>query len=282
MQVVELGFENYDHELTSENFGDESMMILEDFSKEKNGKGLLVVSENKRTAIKLADSKFKPDIIVIDDGFQTRKIARDLDIVILNPVYKGRLLPAGNFREPFSATKRANLNIINYKFDDKHNYNLTKLGKITEFKYELEGFYNVKEEKIDLHGKKVIAFCGIGDPVSFRMLLDNNNIEVVKFLTYPDHFNFENEDIKKIIEQFYSNKADVIITTQKDFVRFKYSFQAHSRRENPVKDLLYHTPIYYSKIQLIFIQNQDILFSYIDKLIKGPPLVEEKNRNIEV
>lgn len=271
MQVIELGYKNEEKKLTTENLGDESMMILDDFRDEpslKKGTGLLIVSDNKRSGAKLADSKFKPDLIILDDGFQHRRIGRDLDIVLLNPVYKGPMIPAGTFREPFTSTKRADLKILNYKFKNIREFNIIKLGTITTFNYLLDGFYNLKNETLDKTTYTAIAFCGIGDPDSFRDLLNNNSIKVTEFLSFPDHHNFKDEEIKNIINKFKEAKADIILTTQKDFVRFKYSSRMAADGENIIKELMNSYPVYYSKIRLNFTQNQDILIKKLSEIVK--------------
>jgi len=271
MQVIELGYKNEENKLTNENLGDESMMILEDFIDEpslKKGTGLLIVSDNKRSGAKLADSKFKPDLILLDDGFQHRRIIRDLDIVLLNPVYKGPLIPAGTFREPFSSTKRADLKILNYKFKEIREYNIIKLGSIPTFNYILEGFFNIKNEPPTKSDFTAFAFCGIGDPDSFRDLLDNAGIKVLNFISFPDHHNFKEEEIKNLISRYKQSGADLILTTQKDFVRFKYSTRMLSGGENSIKELMNNYPVYYSKIRLNFTQNQDILMNKLGEIIK--------------
>jgi tetraacyldisaccharide 4'-kinase len=271
MQVVELGYKNEEHKLTNENFGDESMMILEDFMDEpalKTGNGLLIVADDKRSGAKLADSKFKPDVMILDDGFQHRKIGRDFDIVIVNPKYKGALIPAGTFREPYSSTKRADLKVLNYKFIDIRDFNIIKLGKIPMFNYLLDGFYNIKNEKLELKNQKALAFCGIGDPGSFKQLLENNNVQLIDFISFSDHHNFIDEDIKNIIEKYKTGGAEIILTTQKDFVRFKYSSKMLDTGENIFKELITKCPIYYSKIRLNFTQNQDILIDKLSEIIK--------------
>jgi len=268
MQVVEFGYKNEDHKLTAQNFGDESIMLMENFGDIPKRSGLLIAADNKRSGSKLADSKFKPDVIILDDGFQKRNIHRDLDIVILNTQYKGHLIPAGNFREPYSSTHRADIRVLNRKFDDSMDLNLSKLGKIPEYKYENENFINLENKCLQEKKINAIAFCGIGDPGSFKKLLDVANIIIKQFLVFPDHYSYKQEDIEKIINSFNSSGAEYILTTQKDFVRFKYSIDLYTDGKNIIKEFLYNYPVYYSKLQLKFTENQDILFDKLDKLIR--------------
>jgi tetraacyldisaccharide-1-P 4'-kinase len=72
-------------------------MLLENFPKPKNARGLIIVSDKKISGVKFADSKFKPDVIIVDDGFQLQRLFRDLDIVM---ELRERGSSAGNMREP--------------------------------------------------------------------------------------------------------------------------------------------------------------------------------------
>ena len=116
IKVIELGYGDPDHKLGIDELGDESLMLLDNFRDLEPGKGLLVVSDNKTTGAKLASSKFKPDLLIIDDGFQHRTLLRDLDIVMLDRNTRGMLLPAGNLREPRSSLSRADIIVHNRKF----------------------------------------------------------------------------------------------------------------------------------------------------------------------
>src|SRR5205085_11298512 len=114
MKVAEIGYENSEGKLTSENFSDEGMQLLENL-KDVNNRGIIVVGDDKSKSAKFADTKFQPDIIIIDDGFQHRKIYRDLDIVVVNE-RKDMMLPAGNMREPRRNMVRADVIAFNNKF----------------------------------------------------------------------------------------------------------------------------------------------------------------------
>lgn len=266
MKVAEFGYGNEQGKLTSENFSDEGMLLLENL-REINGRGIIVVGDDKSKAAKFADSKFQPDVIVIDDGFQHRKIHRDLDIVILNDK-KDVLIPAGSLREPRHNITRADIIAINNKFDDDIAVYGTKHKPRISCKYELEGFFNLQNEKLNTENSSAVVFCGIGDPESFRQLLNVISIKISSFIKFPDHHFFSINDIWKIFSEYTAHKPGYIITTQKDFTRIKDSeVVLRAESSNIFKELLTNYPIYYAKIKMQISQNEKILFDKIDDLI---------------
>ena len=270
IKVVEVGFENSEHKLNTENFGDESLMLLENLSDCKNGRGLLVVGDDKTKTAKFAATKFKPEILIIDDGFQHRKLFRDLDIVILNCDSGKWLLPAGRLREPEKNYRRADLLVINNKFESVELIENKKNKPKVVCSYQFEGLLNYKSETRTINEiKNAVVFCGIGAPRSFLQLPGMQNINIVEYLEFPDHHNFSIKDLEKIISAYEkSAKADIILTTQKDFVRLKNSeLVINAKAENLYKKLLYNYPLFYAKIKMQINQNADILFTEIDNLL---------------
>ncbi|MGH2575941.1 MAG: tetraacyldisaccharide 4'-kinase, partial [Ignavibacteria bacterium] len=211
IRVAELGFKNERRELSIENFGDESLVLLENLSNIKTvsgkKKGLLVVSEDKTKGAEFAYKKFKPEIIIIDDGFQHRKLRRDIDIVILNQQNPRNLIPAGKLREPLSNIKRANMIVLNKKFaspgqDDFHKIEAEHPSTIV-CEYKFESFFNSKNKKVNINSEaSITAFCGIGEPESFRNLLKNQNINIKGFIVFPDHHYYTIKDKGRIVDKF--------------------------------------------------------------------------------
>lgn len=269
IKVVEVGFNNEKAQLSTEGLGDEAFVLLDNLKQEKDGRGLIVVGDDKTKAAKFAVSKFKPEIIIIDDGFQHRKLARDLDIVIINPGADKHLIPAGTLREPFGNINRANIVVVNNKFERNAMTENTKNLPRIVCSYVFEGFYNEKNEKLDLKDTEAIVFCGIGKPESFTQLLKQQNVTIKKQLTFPDHHSFSNTDVIKICETFNMSGAKAIITTQKDFVRIKNSeLVLKASSENAYKNLLYNYPLYYAKIKMQIDNNADILYDELDDMIR--------------
>jgi tetraacyldisaccharide 4'-kinase len=269
MQVIEFGYKNSESKLNTENFGDEALMLLENLPATESGRGLIVASDNKISGAKFADNKFKPDVVIIDDGFQLRKLIRDLDIVMVNPIEKKILLPVGNLREPFKNIKRADIIVFNHKFNK--NINLLhkgNLAKVTDSGYKIENFVNIKNEILGEIQHNAIAFCGIGDPDSFKTLFEKLNIEVSEFIRFPDHHSFKKEDIEKIINAYKNKNADCILTTQKDFVRLKYPQAAGTELYKMMLEVLTNYPLYYANIKLQILHNEEFLNEKLENLLR--------------
>lgn len=263
--ISELSFDNENLELSSELIGDEPAMLQKNLSKVKQGRGLIVIADNKSSGAKLVDSKFRPDIIIIDDGFQHRKISRELDIVMLSNEHKDKLIPAGRMREPYSSLKRACIVVVNSKFGEDLNLERNiKLRPSVYCNYEVEKIENINGEQLNnFKDKTSVAFCGIADPESFKQLLSNINKNVSSFISFPDHHTFSSEDLDNIISAFTTTKADYIITTEKDFVRLKYSSSKDKR------SVLSNYPIYYAKIKLHFTKNERLFYENINELLSN-------------
>ena len=168
---------------------------------------------NRKEAIKSLISD-KHDVAILDDGFQDFSIKKDFSIICFNSeqlIGNGFLIPSGPLRESFKSIKRANCIFINgnrnIQFENKIK-NINKNIKIFYSKYKIKNLENFEN-------KKVVAFAGIGNPSNFFQLLKENNINVKKSYSFPDHHNYSQNDFDKIIE----DKNFKVVTTEKDYFR---------------------------------------------------------------
>ena len=181
-----------------------------------------IFCEKKRidAAKKAIDEEF--DVAIFDDGLQDNKIEYDLNIVCFNEktgVGNGLMLPSGPLRENLKNLNRYdavfingnNLNELNFEKKIKENFPNLKLFKSTYIITNLD--------KLDTN-EKYLAFAGIGNFNSFIDLLNKNNFKILKSLSYPDHYEYSEHDIKKIKEIALSEKLK-IITTEKDYFRIQ-------------------------------------------------------------
>ncbi len=196
--------------------GDEPLWLAQ------NTQGCLVfTSKNRYNASKFAVEKYGAEVIILDDGFQHRKLHRDLDLVLMDSV-KGfgneNLLPAGPLREGPEALDRIDKLIIVSK-STKHEL-AKKVAKImqkrlklpTEICYsEPDYVYNIKNGQRLMDGMEATAICAIGQPQQFYDFLKDFNI--IKTLTFDDHHQYVPTDIIDI-------KGN-IITTEKDAVKLE-------------------------------------------------------------
>tara|TARA_Y100000996_G_scaffold302699_1_gene240068 strand:- start:329 stop:1378 length:1050 start_codon:yes stop_codon:yes gene_type:complete len=198
----------------------------------------IIVDENKSRGITLAIKEFSPDLILLDDGFQSLYIKKHTDCVLIDlslPINKYVLLPKGRLREPLSAIKRSDF-LIFIKKIQKNSTIKTKLKpilnqhKIEHFDCDVQSVlyqHNYIHNKLNIvnnTGKiktPVMAIAGIGNPLPFMNTVDNmfDNIVIKKIM--PDHYNYQ-KNIKKFtrfINTCNRNSTIAIITTLKDYIK---------------------------------------------------------------
>jgi len=196
--------------------GDEPVWLAE------NVRGACVLtSKNRCEASRYAVEKFGVTKIILDDGFQHRKLHRDLDIVLIDSEMgfgNENLLPAGPLREGLEAFNRIDKLVVVSKNTDHTRAEKyakimgKKLKKDTLVGYTEPHFaYNIfnAEEKL-FEGEKIVAFSAIGQPKQFYNFL--NGYEVLKTVDFDDHHNYSQADIE-ILRKFGTT---TLITTEKD------------------------------------------------------------------
>lgn len=196
--------------------GDEPVWLAE------NVKGACVItSKNRYEASKYAVENFGVTKIILDDGFQHRKLHRDLDIVLIDSEMgfgNENLLPAGPLREGLEAFNRIDKLVVVSKNTDHTRAEKyakimgKKLKKETMVCYTEPDFaYNIfnEEEKLQA-GEKVLAFSAIGQPQQFYKFL--KDFDVIKTVDFDDHHNYTQNDIDELL----SHGIKTLITTEKD------------------------------------------------------------------
>lgn len=177
-----------------------------------------VICKNRIKAYQVAKQRFDPQVIILDDAFQYRKIIPSYTFLVFDErffTFNKFLLPAGPMREPIKAGKRADAIVVNYKSGTLQKYKIYQDKPHIHLKYIPSGYR--KNEKIyrpnEIEGD-VVAFAGIGDPESFRQTLISLGLNIKKFQRFPDHHWYK----KKEIEELLKEKLPVI-TTEKDYIR---------------------------------------------------------------
>ena len=211
--------------------GDEAYMLARSVNKAK-----VIVADDKLKGIAYAVELFKPDYVLLDDGFQKRgDIAGASHCVLIdaiNPVGFGKLFPAGMLREPMSEIKKAdavlitNTNLAGQEKTEKIKEMVlmfNKNMKIFESEHQPKIIYNVSTgEKLDLgalNEKKVIAFSSIGNPLGFEKTLKALGAQVIVGLRFRDHHRVNKKEMEAIMKLYESTKASMIVTTEKDEVK---------------------------------------------------------------
>lgn len=174
------------------------------------------------------------DVIVMDDGFQHLRLRRDLDIVLIdatNPFGYGWCLPRGLLREPPSALKDAGAIVIT-RSDAVDAEELTalreRLAKLAPAA-SLHTAVHKPTRIIDdsgtdrslsvLLGKKVCAFCGLGNPDAFFASLQSLGADVASQVAFDDHADYTPALLEDLRQKADRSAAEVFVTTQKDYVK---------------------------------------------------------------
>ncbi|MBI3309429.1 MAG: tetraacyldisaccharide 4'-kinase [Candidatus Melainabacteria bacterium] len=214
--------------------GDEPYLIAKEVPK------ALVLINKDRVLAGQSAIKLGADVLILDDGFQYLKLHRDENIVLLDsyaPFDNGHLLPRGKLRElPESLIRSTAIIISNCDRKKLQNNELKILDnyskglQIEKISYKLNSISGINTKKTltlkDIKGLKAIACCGIGNPESFLDLLARNEINILSYLAYPDHFDYQYEDIEQMTTLAKKYNVEDIIVTSKDAIKIEDLCQA--------------------------------------------------------
>lgn len=184
-------------------------------------KASLITSGNREEIIKLA-IKLDHNLIIFDDGLQERRFDYDIKFVCFDAkiwLGNGYLLPSGPLRENINSLKK--YDGVFLKITDKST-NLNKItSEIKKVNSKIEIFNShvqIKDiSKFNL-SEKYLIFSGIGNSTSFKEILINNKFNVTEEKILPDHYDYKDNDIYKILEIAKKNNLKVI-TTEKDYIK---------------------------------------------------------------
>ena len=262
------GFMIVDTDSKARNVGDEPLQI-----KQKFPEALVVVDKDRVNGIRKIlsiEKEERPDVILLDDGFQHRHVKPSLSILLVDsnrPIFEDRLLPVGSLREPLKGKERASVVIVTKCNPDMqpidfriytNGLNLYAFQQLyfTGFDYgmimplfpELQG---EPLQPLDIRKRHLFLVTGIASP---QPLVDK--VELITYNLYtrffPDHHSFNEKDIQSIRELINTVEVDnnhkIILTTEKDAVRL---------RELPYLDEEMKKMLYYIPVGVIFMDEKD-------------------------
>lgn len=209
--------------------GEEAQLILLD------GAAAVAVGADRQLARwRLTSGRgFSPDVYILDDGFQHWRTRRELDIVLIDSIdpFRGGVFPKGRLREPFRALARASAVVITRAEQGREYAGLVKeIRKYNATCPVFRAWLSAERPAIP-EGIRPGAFCGIGQPESFRRTLASLGVEPAFFQVFPDHHHYAESDIRPWLDQ-----APLLLTTEKDFLNLPASLQNHpSIRTVPVR-----------------------------------------------
>ncbi|OHB59418.1 MAG: tetraacyldisaccharide 4'-kinase, partial [Planctomycetes bacterium RBG_13_44_8b] len=255
------------YKIDKSDFADEPVLLAKLCPKAK-----IVISPDRFEGAQKAIAEFGAKLLIMDDGFQHRRLARDVNIVTIdatNPFGCEKLLPAGFLREPVNSLKRADAVVVTHS-------NQVSQEKIQEIKARISGINPnilfatavhkpccaklIKDETVSLAQlakKKLYAFCGIGNPDAFFKTLDELALNIVGTRVYNDHHGYTALDIETIASEAKYKQAEMIITTQKDWLKTALLCMEK-----------FDIPIAFLAVGLEFADGQQEITTLIDKAIK--------------
>ncbi len=192
---------------------------------------------NRIETARAACEQHAAQVLVLDDGFQHRRLARDLDIVLidaLDPWGGGRLLPRGLLREPRSSLHRADAVILT-RADQctpgEKSRLIEEVHRVRPGESPIEavfrptGLINSEGTRAAIDSlDAVAAFCGIGNPEGFRRTLADVGLrQVAAFRNFPDHHHYSETDLRDLSLWAREQRATALLTTQKDLVKIPHA-----------------------------------------------------------
>lgn len=185
-------------------------------------------------AASVAVDELESQVILLDDGFQHRRIARDLDIVLIDatePFGHGRVFPRGLLREPIANLARAHCVALT-RADMVDERRVAEIRQVVqqhapqaewvEMAHRPHQLLTCSGESADLdtlRDQPVAAFCGIGNPVGFRHTLTECGYRIQELREFPDHHAYGSEDVRGLTNWLRNLPVEAAICTHKDLVK---------------------------------------------------------------
>ena len=215
------------------------------------------------------------DVLILDDGMQYLTLGRRVEIVLIDcqaPFGNHHLLPRGTLREPPVNLRRARYILLTKSGGEsqeplvheirRHN----RTADIIETTHRALYLQNLSDEKDRrplsfLTGKYIGAISGIARPESFEEKLTALGAELVITKRFADHHRFSDEELRDFVQRAIRRDLDLIVTTEKDSVRFPYRF------ESP------EVPVYFLRVEIEFLHGKESWKSFLAKVCEPQPVV---------
>jgi tetraacyldisaccharide 4'-kinase len=189
------------------------------------------------------------DVLLLDDGFQHRRLHREFDLVLIdasNPFGFEHVLPRGLLREPLEGLSRGSAFLITHaeqvaqdQLDQiasrLHQFNPhAQVYRCKHQQTNLRGRDAATKSLCELTGQRVLAFCGIGNPAAFERQIQQSGALIVQTHRFGDHHFYESRDLLSLADLAKRAGAQVLLTTEKDWVKIA-----------PLVDAVPHVPPIY-------------------------------------
>ena len=225
---------------------------------------------NRVEAAEAAVEELDTQLILLDDGFQHRRLARDLDIVLLDatePFGFGHVFPRGTLREPLAGLARARVVVLSRadmidaaarREIENHVAQLAPDAAWCEVQHQPATLLNATGQarpltvsQPDASPKRIAAFCGIGNPAGFRHTLETLGHNLIAWREFPDHHTYTREDVESL--KAWAVGADEVLCTRKDLVKLGVT-------------TLGTVPLWAVSVQLSFLSGQSVLEAALEQV----------------
>jgi tetraacyldisaccharide 4'-kinase len=229
-----------------------------------------VQNRDRVAAAREAIGKFDPQVLVLDDGFQHRRLARDLDIVLLDalePFGFEHVFPRGTLREPLAGLARADViclsraDAVPPSERDSIKRRVAKLApqaiwcELAHAASHLINFSGETQPREYLAGKRVAAFCGIGNPAGFRHTLSATGCDIAAWREFPDHYAYARSDLSELRVSAIADSAQFVVCTQKDLVKVQ-------------QDWLGDVPVWAVAIEMQILSGKESLEKLLERVVR--------------
>jgi tetraacyldisaccharide 4'-kinase len=199
--------------------GDEPVLLAQ-----RSGVPVFAGADRYRAGVYAEKDEEAEKIVVhlLDDGFQHRQLAREVDIVLLTEEdVQDTLLPAGNLREPLSMLREADVIVLRTEEAAGLREFIAKLtaGHEAPAVWEIRRRLSMGEAGEVALPSLPLAFCGIARPESFTKMLNAEGCMPVARVDFPDHHKYDDHDVATLLERARHSGANGFVTTEKDAVK---------------------------------------------------------------
>jgi tetraacyldisaccharide 4'-kinase len=212
--------------VSQEEAGDEPAMMAKTFT------GPIAVALRRLDGIELLSKLGPLDVVILDDGFQHVRLARDVDLVLVSNERgfgNGWMLPAGPMRESIRAVGRANAVVLMTSGTGASVIRPRQMKRLTRgnllhasvrpraLLLSEKGVW--RETPLGLGGRRVLAVSGLADSSGFYAMLRELDADLVGVFEYPDHHAYTNADWQAMVKAM--RNTEVVVTTEKDLVKLE-------------------------------------------------------------
>ncbi len=215
-----------------ERYGDEPLLLARQTS------APVYVSADRHAAGLLAEKEIRGEnklVHLLDDGFQHRRLARDLDVVLVTQQdVQDCLLPAGNLREPLNRLRRADVLVLRTEEEAGLRPVVVKFTSSATPLWIIRRELHLPEA-CDMGAiERPVAFCGIARPKSFFAMLRTEGLDLADSVVFRDHHAYREHDMRRLLAVGRRTGAGGFITTEKDAVKLPATMRAQLQAIGPL------------------------------------------------